>query len=106
MPIVAGPDVFANLLTAWPDYPTAAISGLLPAEAQVFMYVVGVIEVGSGFLVLSRYTEYGGYLVAGWLSTTVMALHVSAYYDVVVRDLVMAVGAVALAQLVAASETA
>ncbi len=102
LPIVAGLDKFANLLTTWPDYLPSAVVALLPVEPGVFMYVVGMVEVAAGLVVLSRYAEYGAYLVAGWLSAIALVLLVGGHYDVAVRDLVMAVGAVALAQLVAA----
>jgi uncharacterized membrane protein YphA (DoxX/SURF4 family) len=104
VPIVAGVDKFTNLLATWTDYLPAAIAGALPVEAQVFMYLVGLIEIVAGLLVLSKYTEYGAYLVAGWLVALAVVLAIGGNYDVAVRDLVMAVGAVALAQLVAAAE--
>lgn len=104
VPIVAGADKFTNLLTTWTEYLPAAFVGVLPVEAQVFMYLVGAIEVVAGLVVLSRYTEYGAYLVAGWLTTIAITQVVAGNYDIAVRDLVMAVGAVALAQLVAAKD--
>lgn len=103
VPIVAGIDKFTNLLTTWADYLPAAIVGVLPVEAQVFMYAVGVIEIIAGVVVLSRYTEYGAYLVAVWLTVIAITQLIGGNYDIAVRDLVMAVGAIALAQLDAAS---
>ncbi|HKJ58457.1 MAG TPA: DoxX family protein [Halobacteriales archaeon] len=106
VPIVAGVDKFANVLATWTDYVPAAVAGVLPMEAQVFMYLVGLVEIVAGLVVLSRYTEYGAYLVAGWLTAVAVVLVVGGNFDVAVRDLVMAVGAVALAQLVAAKDSA
>ena len=106
VPIVAGVDKFTNVLAIWTDYVPAAVAGALPMEAQVFMYLVGLVEIVAGFVVLSRYTEYGAYLVAGWLTAVAVVLVVGGNFDVAVRDLVMAVGAVALAQLVAAKDAA
>ena len=106
VPIVAGVDKFTNVLTTWTDYVPAAVAGVLPMEAQVFMYLVGLVEIVAGLVVLSRYTEYGAYLVAGWLTAVAVVLVVGGNFDVAVRDLVMAVGAVALAQLVAAKDAA
>lgn len=105
VPIVAGLDKFTNLLTTWVEYLPAAVAGVLPVEAQAFMYLVGVIEIVAGLVVLSRFTEYGAYLVAGWLTVIAVTMLVGGSYDIAVRDLVMAVGAVALAQLEAASKT-
>ena len=106
VPVVAGLDKFANVLTDWTNYLPPVVAGVLPLEAQAFMYLVGVIEVVAGLVVLSRYSEYGAYLVAGWLTAIAVVLVVGGQYDVAVRDLVMAVGAVALAQLTAASDEA
>ena len=106
VPIVAGVDKFTNVLATWTDYVPATVAGALPMEAQVFMYLVGLVEIVAGLVVLSRYTEYGAYLVAGWLTAVAAVLVVGGNFDVAVRDLVMAVGAVALAQLVAAKDSA
>lgn len=106
VPIVAGADKFTNLLTTWTELLPAAIAGALPVEPTVIMYVVGVVEIVAGVVVLSRYTEEGAYLVAAWLAAVAVTQVVGGNYDVAVRDLVMAVGAVALAQLEAAGGTA
>lgn len=102
VPIVAGLDKFTNLLTTWTELLPEAVAGALPVAPAVFMYVVGVVEVVAGVVVLTRYTEYGAYLVAAWLLGIAAVLVVGGNFDVAVRDVVMAVGAVALAQLHAA----
>lgn len=102
VPIVAGLDKFAQVLTDWTAYLPAVVANVVPVEPVTFMYVVGVIEVVAGIVVLTRYTEYGAYLVAGWLVAVAVTQLPAGNYDVAVRDLVMAVGAVALAQLSAA----
>lgn len=102
VPIVAGLDKFANVLVTWTDYLPAAFGGVLPLDPVSFMYVVGVIEIVAGVIVLTRYTERGAYLVAVWLVAIAGTQVVAGNYDIAVRDLVMSVGAVALAQLTAA----
>lgn len=102
VPIIAGLDKFTNVLVTWTDYLPAAAADLLPVEPMVFMYVVGVIEIVAGVIVLSRYTESGSYLVAVWLVAIAAIQVIAGNFDIAVRDLVMAVGAVALAQLSAA----
>lgn len=101
VPIVAGLDKFANVLTTWADYLPATVADLLPVEPMVFMYVVGVIEIVAGLSLLTRYAEYGAYVIAAWLVLVAGTIAIGGFYDVAVRDLVMAVGAVALAQLLA-----
>jgi uncharacterized membrane protein YphA (DoxX/SURF4 family) len=99
VPIVAGLDKFTNVLTDWENYLGQSISGALPFSAATFMSIVGVIEIAAGLLVLWR-PRIGAYVVMAWLIAIALTL-VSGrhYYDVAVRDLVMAIGAFSLAKL-------
>lgn len=98
VPIVAGLDKFTNMLTNWPDY-LGSFANMIPFEPPVFMAIVGVIEIVAGIIVLAR-PVIGAYIVMAWLICIalqlIMATH---FYDVAVRDLVMALGAYTLAQL-------
>lgn len=97
-PIVAGIDKFTNILATWPDYVPAVIADLLPVAPQTFMYVVGAVEIVAGLIVVWR-TEYGAYLVAAWLTAVAVTQVLAGNFDIAVRDIWIAVGAVALAQL-------
>lgn len=98
-PIVAGLDKFTNLLANWKNYIAPSIGNLLPFSASVFMSIVGVIEIIAGILVLVR-PRSGAYIVMAWLIVIALNLLISGqYFDVAVRDLVMAVGAFSLAKL-------
>jgi uncharacterized membrane protein YphA (DoxX/SURF4 family) len=99
VPIVAGLDKFTNILTDWKHYLAPAISSALPFSASTFMAIVGIIEIVAGIIVLLR-PRIGGYIVMAWLVAIALALIVGGqYYDVAVRDLVMAIGAFSLARL-------
>lgn len=98
VPIVAGLDKFTNLLTDWTQYIAPFVADLLPFSAGTFMAIVGVIEIVAGVLVFVK-PRPGGLLVAAWLVAIALNLLLAGYYDVAVRDLVMAVGAWSLAQL-------
>lgn len=99
VPIVAGLDKFSNILTNWKNYIAPSISSVLPFSASTFMYIVGVIEIIAGIIVLVR-PRIGGYIVMAWLIAIALNLIIGGqYYDVAVRDLVMAVGAFSLAKL-------
>ena len=99
VPIVAGLDKFINLLTNWKDYLNTTILNILPFNAGTFMAIVGVIEIMAGVLVLFK-PRIGGYIVMAWLITIALSLILGGhYFDVAVRDLVMAVGAYVLAKL-------
>ena len=104
-PIVAGLDKFANAMATWTAFLPAAIESMLPVEPAVFMVLVGVIEIAAGLVVLSKYTEYGAYLVAAWLVAIAATQIAGGNYDIAVRDLWIAVGAIALAQLSAARDS-
>lgn len=98
VPIVAGLDKFTNLLTDWEKYLHPALVELLPFSAHTFMLIVGVIEIAAGVLVLVR-PALGGKIVAAWLTLIALTLLASGqYFDIAVRDLVMAISAFVLAQ--------
>jgi len=98
VPIVAGLDKFTNLLTHWSDY-LGNNRSMVPMDPETFMKVVGVIEINAGIIVFVR-TVVGAYVVMAWLICIAIQLLIGGhYFDVAVRDLVMAVGAYTLAQL-------
>ncbi|HZR80070.1 MAG TPA: hypothetical protein VFD92_03150 [Candidatus Binatia bacterium] len=99
VPLLAGLDKFFNLLADWPRYVSPAAAGLLPVAPQHFMYVVGVIEIVVGLAVLTRWTMVGSYVATVWLLCIAVNLVAAGYFDVAVRDVVMAVGAFTLARL-------
>src|SRR3954452_2315431 len=93
VPIVAGIDKFTNLLTHWPDYLAPSLAALLPVSALAFMKIVGVIEIIAGIIVLVRPLA-GAYIVMAWLACIALQLIAGGhYFDIAVRDLVMATGA-------------
>jgi hypothetical protein len=99
VPIVAGLDKFTNLLTDWKSYIAPSVTGALPFSASTFMAIVGIIEIIAGVIVLVR-PRIGGYIVMAWIIVIALTLLIGGqYYDVAVRDLVMAVGAFSLARL-------
>ncbi|AKJ04126.1 DoxX-like protein [Archangium gephyra] len=98
VPIVAGLDKFFNLLTDWEQYLSPLVARIIPAST--FLHGVGIIEIAAGLLVLSKLTRVGAYLVSAWLvGIALNLLTTGKYFDIAVRDLVMAVGAFTLARL-------
>ena len=107
VPIIAGLDKFTNLLTDWPQYLSPLVTQLLPVTASTFMHVVGIIEIAAGILVLTKLTRVGAYVVCAWLVAIALNLLTTGrFFDVAVRDLVMAVGAFSLAKLTEVREVA
>ena len=97
---LAGLDKFFNLLADWPAYLAPAVGAMVPLQAATLMKVVGVIEMVAGLVVLSKQTRLGAYVVTAWLTLiAVQLLLTGKYFDLAVRDLVMACGAFTLAKL-------
>ncbi|RIK45375.1 MAG: hypothetical protein DCC57_16665 [Chloroflexi bacterium] len=98
-PVIAGLDKFTNLLVDWSSYIAPAVLNLLPFSGDVFMYIVGVVEIVAGIVVLLR-PRFGGYLVAVWLWGIILnLLLVPGFFDVALRDFGLSLGALALARL-------
>ena len=98
-PIIAGLDKFLQLLTNWDKYLAPAVPNTLGIAPHTFMMIVGVIEIAAGLLVAIA-PRIGGYVVAAWLvGIIVNLLLVGGYLDVALRDLGLALGALALARL-------
>jgi hypothetical protein len=99
VPIVAGLDKFTNLLVNWKDYLSPSMANQLPFNPVTTFSIVGVIEIIAGLIVWFR-PRIGAYIVAIWLVLIALTLIIGThYFDVAVRDLVMAVGAFVLAKL-------
>lgn len=101
VPIVAGLDKFAGLLTDWDKYLSPTLAGLLPVAPHTFLHIVGIIEIVAGLVVLTGLARLGGYIVAAWLVAIALNLVAAGVLDVAVRDLVMALGAWTLSRLAA-----
>jgi uncharacterized membrane protein YphA (DoxX/SURF4 family) len=97
---LAGLDKFFNLLTNWEQYASPVVLGIVPLSAGTLMRVAGVIEIVAGLAVLAGLTRLGGYVIAAWLTAIALSLLTTGrFFDIAVRDLVMACGAFVLARL-------
>jgi uncharacterized membrane protein YphA (DoxX/SURF4 family) len=101
VPLVAGADKFFNLLTDWSKYLPEQVASALPVSPATFMLLVGVIEIVAGLAVLTKFTRLGAYVVMAWLLLIAANLIIGRYYDIAVRDIVMAIGAYTLGQVAA-----
>lgn len=104
VPFLAGLDKFFNLLTHWEKYLPSAVTHLLPVSPGTFMVVIGVIEMIAGLAVLTVLPRLGALVVMVWLIGVALSAGLAGYFDVAVRDLVMAAGAYTLAQMAALRE--
>lgn len=100
VPIVAGLDKFTNLLVHWDKYLAPFLANLVPARG--FMLVVGVIEIIAGIGVLfTPWAKTFAAIVGVWLLGIALNLIIAGFYDIAVRDIVMAISAFCLARLTA-----
>ena len=99
VPLLAGLDKFTYLLTDWSAYVGPVARSLLPVDAATFLYAVGIVEILVGLAVLTRWTVIGSYAAAAWLCVIAVNLVVAGFFDIAVRDVVLAVAAFTLARL-------
>jgi uncharacterized membrane protein YphA (DoxX/SURF4 family) len=103
-PILAGLDKFLHLLTDWSQYVPGFVTRMIPVDT--LLPVVGVVEIAAGILVALK-PRIGGLVVAAWLVLIIGGLlSIPGYFDVALRDLGLALGALALSRLAAAREAA
>jgi uncharacterized membrane protein YphA (DoxX/SURF4 family) len=96
VPIVAGADKFTDILTNWDQYLSQVVTRIIPLQPHTFMSIVGIIEIVAGIIVLTR-PRLGSIIVSCWLfAIAINLLLTGQYFDIAVRDIVMAIGAFCL----------
>lgn len=96
---LAGLDKFFNVLADWGSYVSPVAAQLLPVSVPTLMGIVGIVELAVGVAILTRWTRLGAYVAGAWLLGVAANLVLAGFYDVAVRDAVMAIGAFTLARL-------
>ncbi len=98
-PLVAGTDKFFNGLVNWDQYLSSEIPSRFGMSQRSFMKLVGAIEIAAGIGVAVKPKVFA-YVVGGWLLGIVGNLGIrKQYYDIALRDIGLALGAVALGRL-------
>ena len=98
-PILAGLDKFFHLLVDWDKYLSPTANNVLAGHGHEFMLLAGVIEIIAGIGVFLKPRIFA-YIVAVWLLLIIgNLLAIPGYYDVALRDLGLALGALALGRL-------
>lgn len=105
-PILVGVDKLIGWnLVDWSQYVSPVLVSYLPITVIQFVYALGIIEIAGGILVWIN-PRIGGYTVAALLIAIIVNLiTMNRFYDIIARDAVIAVGAIALAWLTAAQES-
>ena len=98
-PIIAGVDKFLGLLVNWDQYLPPVVNNMFGGAGHQFMYIVGAIEIAAGIGVFLK-PKIFAYVVAAWLFAIIVnLLLIPGFFDVALRDLGLALGALALARL-------
>jgi hypothetical protein len=100
-PIIAGIDKFTDKLGNWDKYLSDDVAEKLPVQRHTFLQAVGLIGIAAGLLVAAK-PKWGGYVVGAWLAGIVANLWTKPEYrDIALRDIGLALGALALARMAA-----
>lgn len=98
-PILAGLDKFFDLMVDWDKYLSPMANNVLGGHGHQFMMAAGVVEIVAGIGVALKPRVFA-YIVAIWLLLIILnLLSIPGYYDVALRDLGLALGALALGRL-------
>lgn len=98
-PIIAGLDKFFHLMVNWDQYLPPFVNNLTGGRGHQLMLIVGVIEIVAGIGVALKPRIFS-YVVAAWLIIIIAnLLMIPGYFDVALRDLGLALGALALGRL-------
>jgi hypothetical protein len=98
-PIVAGLDKFFHLLVDWDKYLPPVVNNMVGGNGHTLMLAVGVIEIVAGIGVLLK-PKIFAYVVSAWLVLIIInLLLIPGYFDIALRDLGLALGALALGRL-------
>lgn len=100
--ILAGLDKLfdTNLIVQWTQYLSHFVQQIIPMDAVTIMRGVGLIEVIAGFIILSGFTRLGAWFVGVWLLLiSINLVSMGTYYDIAIRDVLLALGSFTLAWL-------
>lgn len=99
--LLAGLDKIAgtNFITNWAQYIAPQAAAVLPMTTETFLLSIGIVEVVIALLILTKFQQVGGYLAAVWLVLIAGNLLLLGTKDIAIRDLMLAAGAVVLANL-------
>jgi len=99
-PLLAGLDKFMNLLVDWEKYLSPGVRQMLPISGALFMRVVGGVEIVVGLAILFGASRVFGYIAMLWLwAIAVNLILTGGYYDIALRDILLGMGAYALARV-------
>ncbi len=97
--IGAGVDNYLNIIVNWASYLNPTITDFFATDAKTIMYYVGIIEMFAGALVMLL-PKAGGYFSAIlFFGIAINLVLQGKFFDVALRDTMMAIGAICLSLL-------
>lgn len=93
-----------DLIVYWPKYISPFVGSHLPVSVGVFLAIMGIIEIVVALLMLTKWPRIAAYLAMIWLLIIAVNLVLLGALDIAIRDILLAIGAVVLAQLTSAAE--
>ncbi|MBI2215277.1 MAG: hypothetical protein HYU52_16630 [Acidobacteria bacterium] len=97
---LAGLDKFFSILAQWDMYLSPLVAKLIPIDSSLLMRVFGVVEMAVGLSILFGATRVAAWVASAWLLAIAANLVTTgSFFDVAVRDVNMAIAAMALARL-------
>jgi uncharacterized membrane protein YphA (DoxX/SURF4 family) len=99
-PLLLGLDkVLTGWIVDWSIYVSPQVIHYIPVTVAQLLLLVGIIEITAGVLVWF-YPRFGAYIVATWMLLIIINLiTMNKFYDIIARDAVIGIGALALAWL-------
>lgn len=99
VPILAGIDKFLHLMVDWDMYLAPWIARISPIPTHNLMMLFGIVEIIAGLIVAFK-PKVGAWIVFIWLWLIIInLLSLTGYYDIVLRDFGLSLGAYALVRL-------
>ena len=99
MILAVGIDNYLNILVNWTEYLNPIIPGFFNTDAKTFMNYMGIFEMFSGTMVLLS-PKIGGYIMCILLVfTSINLISQFKYFDIALRDFILAIGAFLFARL-------
>lgn len=98
--IAMGADKYLHLVLKWEGALAPGGAGLFPFHVPNLIMGLGAIEIIIGILIFTPFTALAAYIAVAWfllITANVMAL--GYFFDVALRNAIMALGAYVLAQL-------
>lgn len=104
IPIIIGIDKYTFFIVDWTIYVSPFVASLI--SIKYLLPLLGIIEMSAGLLILTKWPRPGAYATAGLLCLVILNLFLCKnYYDIILRDVAIALSYYIFAQLTELKES-